>query len=102
MSLLAFVPQAIASFFTLERCFVEMRSFWFALHMNQECNFILSTRFLSYHEVFSLLVLGCSCAVRAARASTALAPTGLKPGERDEGASLAGRFGRVVAMEAEE
>ena len=34
--------------------------------------------------------------------ATALAPTGLKPGERDEGASLAGRFGRVVAMEAEE
>ena len=32
--------------------------------------------------------------------ATALAPTGLKPGERD-GASLAGRFGRVVAMEAE-
>ena len=34
--------------------------------------------------------------------ATALAPTGLKPGERDEGASLAGRFGRVVAMDAEE
>ena len=38
----------------------------------------------------------------ATRVATARAPTGLKPGERDEGASLAGRFGRVVAMEAEE
>ena len=61
MGLLAFVPQVLASFFTLERCFVEMRMFWDALDMNRECNFILSTRFLSYHEVFSLLVLGCSC-----------------------------------------
>ena len=46
----------------MHRCFVELRTFWHALHMNQECNFILSTRFLSYHEVFSLLVLGCTCA----------------------------------------
>jgi hypothetical protein len=44
---------------------------------------------------------GGSWPANATLVATALAPTGLKPGEKDEGASLAGRFGRVVAMDAE-
>ena len=44
---------------------------------------------------------GGSWPANATLVATALAPTGLKPGEKDECASLAGRFGRIVAMDAE-
>ena len=83
--------ELMSSFTTLNRCFQELMTFWSLLFFSDDCNvrlgmrlcgtlpllaaarpvtetsilkrsqFLLSTRFLSYHEVFSLLVLGCVC-----------------------------------------
>jgi len=60
-SITGLIAQLTSSFTTLNRCFQELVTFWSLLFFNDDCNFLLSTRFLSYHEVFSLLVLGCVC-----------------------------------------